>query len=186
LIELSFISGFESPFGDFSIMWRVVNDSLKILRIFLSKEEQSSEIFARAAFRDFRQQSHSMVKELGQNIQRFLEGEAIEFTLDSMALESCSPFQRRVILAEFAVPRGLVTTYGRLANHLGIEGAARAVGSALATNPFPIVIPCHRTIRSDATLGGYQGGLATKRSLLIYEGVEVSENGIVQQPRLFY
>jgi methylated-DNA-[protein]-cysteine S-methyltransferase len=49
--------------------------------------------------------------------------------------------------------------------------AARAVGTALATNPFPIVIPCHRVIRSDGTLGGYGGGLEMKRKLLEMEGV---------------
>jgi methylated-DNA-[protein]-cysteine S-methyltransferase len=60
------------------------------------------------------------------------------------------------------------------------------VGNALATNPFPIVIPCHRAIRSDGTLGGYQGGLAMKKALLMQEGVDVDERGRVRSPRLFY
>jgi methylated-DNA-[protein]-cysteine S-methyltransferase len=79
-----------------------------------------------------------------------------------------------------------VSTYGRIAAHLGIPGGARAVGNALATNPFPIVIPCHRAIRSDGTLGGYQGGLAMKRALLEQEGVTIDERDKVVSPRLCY
>ena len=78
-----------------------------------------------------------------------------------------------------------VSTYRRIAAHLGVPKGARAVGNALATNPFPIVIPCHRAIRSDGALGGYQGGLAMKRALLMQEGVDVDERGRVVSPRLY-
>jgi methylated-DNA-[protein]-cysteine S-methyltransferase len=60
------------------------------------------------------------------------------------------------------------------------------VGNALATNPFPIVIPCHRAIRSDGSLGGYQGGLEMKRALLEQEGVDVNQRGRVLSPNLYY
>jgi methylated-DNA-[protein]-cysteine S-methyltransferase len=102
-----------------------------------------------------------------------------------MDLDQCSPFQRSVILAEFGVPRGHVTTYGRLARHLGAPRASRAAGRALATNPFPIVIPCHRAVRSDGSLGGYQGGVEMKARLLEMEGVQV-ERGRVLMRRVFY
>jgi methylated-DNA-[protein]-cysteine S-methyltransferase len=79
-----------------------------------------------------------------------------------------------------------VSTYRRIAGHLGVPGGARAVGNALATNPFPIVIPCHRAIRSDGTLGGYQGGLVMKRALLEQEGVDIDERGRVLSLGLYY
>ncbi|MBE9507936.1 MAG: MGMT family protein, partial [Chloroflexi bacterium] len=75
---------------------------------------------------------------------------------------------------------------GRIARHLGVKGGARAVGRALARNPFPIVIPCHRAIRSNGELGGYQGGLEMKRALLEGEGIEFTQRGKVLMRRVYY
>jgi methylated-DNA-[protein]-cysteine S-methyltransferase len=113
-------------------------------------------------------------------MRRFLRGAAVSFDLDRVALETCGDFQRRVLLAEHRIPRGRVSTYGRIALRLGVPGAARAVGRALARNPFPIIIPCHRAVRADGTLGGYQGGRAMKRALLELEGVAFGETGRVR------
>jgi methylated-DNA-[protein]-cysteine S-methyltransferase len=79
-----------------------------------------------------------------------------------------------------------VSTYQRIAKYLGNAKGARAVGSALAGNPFPIIIPCHRAIRSDGTLGGYQGGLEMKRRLLEMEGVMFDALGRVVAKERFY
>jgi methylated-DNA-[protein]-cysteine S-methyltransferase len=137
-------------------------------------------------FVDAVQQSCPPITELGERIQSFLRGEAIVFDLGIVALEKCSEFQRRVLLAEYDIPRGWVSTYGRIARHLGIPGGARAVGRALATNPFPIIIPCHRAILSNGRLGGFQGGQNMKRALLKMEGVEVSHTGKVLTNRIYY
>ena len=131
-------------------------------------------------------QRYAAIGELGAQLQRFLEGEAIVFDLGLVALEVCGDFQRRVLLAEYGVPRGWVSTYGRIALHLGLAGGARAVGQGLAGNPFPIVIPCHRAVRADGALGGYQGGPAMKRALLEMEGVRFTERGAVCMERVFY
>ena len=74
------------------------------------------------------------------------------------------------------IPMGRVTTYGAIAKAIGFPGAARAVGQALGANPNPIVVPCHRVVRSDGVLGGYSGGEGprTKAKLLAREGVAVS------------
>jgi len=91
--------------------------------------------------------------------------------------EVCPLFQQRVLRAEARIPRGRVSTYGRIAAHLSVPRAARAVGNALALNPFPLIIPCHRTVRSDGSLGGFQGGLAMKRRLLELEGIAFAFSG---------
>ena len=103
-----------------------------------------------------------------------------------IALERCSEFQKRVLLAEYGIPRSWISTYGRIARHLRIPGGARAVGGALSRNPFPIIIPCHRAIRANGELGGYRGGLKMKRALLEFEGIELSQAGRVLTDRIYY
>lgn len=117
--------------------------------------------------------------QIGSQIRRFFKGEGVEFSLDELDFGICGVFQRRILRLQFQIPRGRVCTYGGLAAKLGCPGAARAVGTALARNPFPIVIPCHRTIRSDGTLGGFGGGLKMKKALLEMEGVRFDRFGSV-------
>jgi methylated-DNA-[protein]-cysteine S-methyltransferase len=124
--------------------------------------------------------------ELGERIRSFLSGEPVKFELDVVALEICSTFQRRVLVAEYKIPRGWVSTYGRISKNLRIVKGARAVGRALSRNPFPVIIPCHRAIRSNGELGGFQGGLRMKRTLLEYEGVSISNEGKVLTNRIYY
>jgi methylated-DNA-[protein]-cysteine S-methyltransferase len=147
--------------------------------VFLPTTRTSAEQRAQAAFADARPGSTPIIAALAERIRSFLEGEAITFGLELVAFERCTEFQRSVLIAEHTIPRGWVSTYGRIARRLGVVGGARAVGSALAKNPFPIIIPCHRAIRSGGALGGYQGGLEMKRALLELEGIEFSEAGKV-------
>ena len=79
-------------------------------------------------------------------------------------------FARGVLRATASVPFGQITTYGRMARAAGSPRAARAAGNALGSNPIPIVVPCHRVLHADGTLGGYSGGLDRKRILLALEG----------------
>jgi len=101
-------------------------------------------------------------------------------------MDLCSDFQQDVLRAEHGIPRGSVSTYQRIANHLDRPKGARAIGTALATNPFPIIVPCHRAIRSDRSLGGYQGGLEMKRTLLEMEGIDFDDTGRVVTMDFFY
>jgi prevent-host-death family protein len=82
------------------------------------------------------------------------------------------PFERAVLQTLRRIPPGQVRTYGEIARALGKPAAARAVGTACARNPLPLLIPCHRVVRSDGGLGGYtlRGGVALKRQLLEAEG----------------
>lgn len=85
-------------------------------------------------------------------------------------------FQHAVWRALTQIPRGQVRTYKQLAQMAGYPTAVRAVANAVGKNPMPPIIPCHRVIRSDGTIGGYSapGGVATKRALLHAEGVDIA------------
>jgi methylated-DNA-[protein]-cysteine S-methyltransferase len=84
-------------------------------------------------------------------------------------------FRRNVLEHLYAdVPLGRVVSYRELALAAGSPGASRAVGSAMATNPLPIVVPCHRVLRTGGALGGYGGGLDAKRWLLAHEGITLT------------
>ncbi len=175
-----------SAFGTLGIVWRGTEEGPRVSRVLLPNEQIPAQDLVVMTFPEANPLSCPAIVELGERIQRFLEGNAVGFELSLIALERCSEFQRGVLLAERRIPRGWVSTYGRLARSLGVPGGARAVGGALARNPFPIIIPCHRAIRSDGQLGGFQGGLKMKQSLLELEGVEVAQTGKVLMDRLYY
>jgi methylated-DNA-[protein]-cysteine S-methyltransferase len=175
-----------SAFGTLSIVWQETDKGPRVHRVFLPNERTPVENLVQMTFVDASPLLCPAIAELGERTQRFLEGEAVDFELEIVALERCSEFQRRVLLAEYRIPRGWISTYGRIARSLGIPGGARAVGRALSRNPFPIIIPCHRAIRSNGELGGFQGGQKMKRALLELEGIQVSPSGKVLTNRIHY
>lgn len=85
-------------------------------------------------------------------------------------VSSTGAFRTRAQTALLMVPYGQTWSYGQMADYLGNPGAARAVGSACATNPLPIVLPCHRITRAGGEMGHYTGGAHIKRTLLTLEG----------------
>ena len=84
-----------------------------------------------------------------------------------------TPFQREVWTALGSIPFGETVSYRELAEIVGRPNAFRAVGQANGANPIPIALPCHRVIAADGSIGGYGGGVAMKRALLAFEGVEL-------------
>jgi O-6-methylguanine DNA methyltransferase len=101
-------------------------------------------------------------------------------------LSQLSPFEREVLLAVLTIPRGQVRPYAWVANHIGRPNAVRAVGSALGRNPVPLLIPCHRVIRTNGTLGDYIFGQVTKRALLDAEGTNIGEIYELAQHQVHY
>ena len=109
---------------------------------------------------------------LAQRCGRYFEGERVELSAP-VEFPAASEFRRRVWEVTAQVPYGEVVTYGEVATRAGRPGGARAVGQAMAHNPVPLVVPCHRVVAADGTLGGFsaEGGVELKRRLLVLEGV---------------
>lgn len=115
--------------------------------------------------------------EIAGKIDAYFHGELDAIDQIPVDLSALPPFRREVLEALRRVPARAFTSYGKLAAEAGRPGAARAVGQAVATNPIPIVVPCHRVLASDGTLGGYSGGLDRKRWLMTHEGIEIRGPG---------
>lgn len=102
---------------------------------------------------------------IGRAIEKGTPG---DLPIDFRAVTS---FRRSVLEVTSSIPRGQVRSYGWLAHQVGNDGAVRAVGSTMASNPVPLIIPCHRVVRTDGTIGDYSlGGAHNKRELLAHEG----------------
>ncbi len=84
------------------------------------------------------------------------------------------------------VPRGRVTTYRLIASALGNPRGCRAAGNALNRNPDPVGVPCYRVVKSDGTLGGYNGGLPEKIRRLRADGIEVRDNRVLSFDRILF
>ena len=129
------------------------------------------------AFRD------AFAAELGRDVRRgdalppdvaaaLRDGRARAVRFD---LRGLSDFERAVLRKTLDIPRGEVRTYAWVAREIGRPRAVRAVGSALGRNPVPVLLPCHRVVRSDGTIGEYIAGVEMKRALLAREGADVDE-----------
>ncbi len=109
------------------------------------------------------------VRRLRRQLTRYFAGERVRFDVP-LDLSDGTVFQRAVWRACARIPSGETRSYADLARMAGRPGAARAVGNAMHTNPVPIVVPCHRVIKSDGSLGGYGSGVSLKKKLLRIEG----------------
>ncbi|MFC4332337.1 methylated-DNA--[protein]-cysteine S-methyltransferase [Streptomyces andamanensis] len=115
-----------------------------------------------------------LLAEAIRQLDAYFAGERRDFELplDWSMLPGDSGFNGQVLRALAAdVPFGSVVGYGDLAGRVGQPGAAQAVGVAMGSNPLPVVVPCHRVVERDGGIGGFGGGLETKRALLALEGV---------------
>ncbi|MGD9381028.1 MAG: MGMT family protein [Candidatus Thorarchaeota archaeon] len=164
---------FETEFGQSAILYWAKGDSAKAIHILLPRSEKAIKDAIMSRFPHALNASGDEVSKLRTCIQDFFTGKPDPIPLSFVDISICSAFQLSVLMEEHAIPRGKTSSYGRIAARLESR-AARAVGRALARNPFPIVVPCHRAVRSDRSLGGFQGGLEMKKRILILEGVRFS------------
>jgi len=131
----------------------------------LSRKAALSEVreFAPDAVEDI-----SAFGDLPGRLQRYFNGEPVLFR-DRLDLSGATSFYRAVWEATSSIPYGETRTYAWVAQQIRKPRAPRAVGGALARNPFPIIVPCHRVVASNGNLGGFAGGLGLKKSLLEME-----------------
>jgi len=107
-------------------------------------------------------------EDLVARLMTYLDGHRVTFP-DKLDLSPATPFQREVWDITGLIPYGETRSYTWVAAQVKKPGAVRAVGQALARNPLPIIIPCHRVLTSDGRLGGYRGGIEMKKHLLSLE-----------------
>jgi O-6-methylguanine DNA methyltransferase len=159
-----------SPVGDVYVAWNGRGVSL------VDRVPDDATFEARFAASIGRPIRRALVipEQLGRAIERRLAGDRrARLPLD---LRGRSEFEQAVWLKALEIPRGEVRPYGWIAAEIGRPRAVRAVGSALAHNPVPLVVPCHRVVRSDGLIGQYSlGGSSVKRAILAAEGLDPDE-----------
>jgi len=124
----------------------------------------------------------SLLQRLKEDIQLYGEGVRVDFSRYPLRLTSYTDFARRVWEQVRRVPYGEVRSYKWVGTRVSCRGY-RAIGKILSCNPFPILVPCHRIIREDGSLGGYSQGLKVKEELLRMEGVTLGRENIEQGRR---
>ncbi|MFX1417186.1 MAG: methylated-DNA--[protein]-cysteine S-methyltransferase [Promethearchaeota archaeon] len=102
------------------------------------------------------------------------------------ALAGRSEFEKDVYVATFKIPRGMVSTYGRIAKKIGRPRAVRAVASTLRKNPLYPVVPCHRVVRADGSFGGDSMRASGRRSSCAEEGVPIEDGKVKMRPEIVY
>lgn len=150
-------------------IWVAVTERGLAAVAYLESAEEMAEYVTELGFSGISKEAEK-TSEARRQISEYLAGRRKQFDL-ALDWSAMRPFQRQALQIVFSIPYGSIMTYGEIAYHLGKPEAARAVGRANATNPMPLVIPCHRVIGSDGKLHGYggRGGLSTKAWLLQME-----------------
>lgn len=155
----------ETPIGAFRAVW-----SSSQLRSFEFLGGTDEESWTEGA------ELPSAAQALSRSVENYFQTGHFEWDLDQLDWSGVSPFHQRVLRACYLIPPAATQTYGELASRVGSPGASRAVGSAMARNRWPLLIPCHRIVGSSGKLVGYSGlgGIETKRKLLKLESDAVS------------
>ena len=151
----------KSPLGPLGLVSR----GGKLAQITFPVDPVSFPFVVERTFGNAGQESLESFAEVTKQLGEYFEGRRLVFRFP-MDLDQGTPFQRRVWKALADIPYGQTVSYKDIAKNIGQPSATRAVGSANGLNPLPIVIPCHRVVSSDGSLGGYTPGLAAKKKLL--------------------
>lgn len=153
----------DSPFGPVWIAWSPRGVTGLTPRFACDTIEDFLDQHRRNAF-----EAEGLPTDLEQQVMGALErGDTADVPID---LRGIGEFQTAVLAACATIAPGTVRSYGWIADELANPGAVRAVGTALGRNPIPLVVPCHRVVRSDGAIGNYAFGSEMKRQLLVREG----------------
>lgn len=164
----------DSPLG---VLWIAIsNGGLSAVKIGGDGPAFARSLVDDAAGSDGPRFDSDIVSPVAVQLQEYFEGQRRRFQME-INWGQFTAFQEAALRLTFEIPFGEVRTYGQVATEIGRSpAAARAVGGAMATNPIPIIIPCHRVVGANGELTGYggQGGIKTKAWLLEFEGHEVA------------
>ena len=185
MMESVYYTSTATILGDLGIVWRRKDGGATVVRIFLPVDDEGIDDLIRRSFPGAARGSHRTAEQLMRSIQWLAAGGDVTFSEKILDMSVCGEFQKKVLCQVMRIPRGRVSTYGRLAQKSRASKGARAVGNALAMNPYPLIIPCHRVIRSDGSLGGFGGGLKMKKDLLLMEGITFDAKGRVLEKFLY-
>jgi methylated-DNA-[protein]-cysteine S-methyltransferase len=139
----------------------------------LPKSSREAVISELKAFADDAVEDNCAFHDLPHRLQCYFNGEKASFA-DKLDLNGATAFYRDVWNATRSIPYGETRTYAWVAQQIGNPRASRAVGGALARNPLPIIVPCHRVVASNGTLGGFGGGLPLKKRLIELEAARLN------------
>lgn len=172
---------FETPLGACGIAWRQSpnsNSQAAVTHVQLPEAtlEATESRIARKSGSSQPGAPPREIAEVIEKIRKHLQGEAQDFRGIPLDLENVEPFFRQIYEATREIPPGQTRTYGEIAKAVGQPSAAQEVGQAMAKNPVPIIVPCHRVAAAGGKLGGFSapGGPATKAKLLAIEGAPVN------------
>jgi methylated-DNA-[protein]-cysteine S-methyltransferase len=179
LIDAHYYDLANTRFGLASIVWFEDGHGPRIARILLPAPEEKLLREIGMMFPAAARKTCAIVAKFAKDLQACTEGRAVSFDTSVLNTSDVPPFHGKVLRALARISKGSVSSYGTIAAETGAPGGARAAGQACANNPFPLVFPCHRVVRSDRSLGGFGGGLKLKRALLEIEGVRFDKNGKV-------
>jgi methylated-DNA-[protein]-cysteine S-methyltransferase len=166
LLDVAYTTA-DSPFGALLL----ASTPRGLIRVGLPNQDADellAELAARVSPRVL--EAPTRLEEVRRELDLYFEGRLTEFDLP-LDWQLSKDFRRRVLRAIDRIPYGQTRTYTQMATSAGNERAVRAAGSACGSNPIPIVVPCHRVLRTSGALGGYGGGLPMKEGLLRLEGV---------------
>ena len=171
---------FETPLGACGIAWRAPADSdslpsVTAVQLPEATLEATESRIARKAGSNRRGAPPPEISAIIEKIRKHLQGEVQDFRSVALDLD-VQPFFRQIYEATREIPAGQTRTYGEIAKAVGQPAAAQEVGQAMAKNPVPIIVPCHRVAAAGGKLGGFSapGGPATKARLLAIEGAPIN------------
>ncbi|MEA3470433.1 MAG: MGMT family protein [Thermodesulfobacteriota bacterium] len=173
-----------STLGDIGIIW-VMRKVPLIINIILPGGDAGTFPLIDEKYPEASEGYHKKIDEMCEKMWRYLAGEPVRFSLALLEMDRCYDFQKKVLLKAAEIPRGRVISYGGLAEKISAPCASRAVGTALARNPFPVILPCHRVVKASGYPGQYGGGADTKKRLLKMEGVLFDAWGKIER-RFFW
>lgn len=160
----------KTPIGKLGL----VRDNDSLLKIYLPNEEISEQFLQQKYPNEKIIESESGFEDVINQLIEYFDGKRKNFTIKTKM--KIAPFYKKVLAEVAKVQYGDTVSYGQIAQKLNNPKAARAVGSANARNPLPIIIPCHRIIANGGRLGGYGGGLKIKKYLLEFEKENLNTN----------